>query len=128
MTLPTMKAGARQMGLDELRVMPRDTPTIVTLTGEFIISGCGLPVFLPDGSDGPTIPLACLSKEFAPTARVEVLPPPIDPDLILAREWFKARPNTSFTDEAIDEGYCDNQTSIQGFLAGLKASKAGGRV
>ena len=112
MTLPTMNPG------DRVRI---------TVEGVCLKSSDYVLQFTLDSASNVITNFA-LSELTAPTARVEVLPPPIDPDLVLAREWFKARPNTSFTDEAIDEGYCDNQTSIQGFLAGLKASKAGGRV
>jgi len=94
------------------------------LRGGFVESIRGCFFFKLDGELGPTTSFY-VSELTAPTARVEVIPPPVDPDLVLAREWFKGRYPSCLCDPAAG-GY-DYHDELRAYLAGLKASKAGGR-
>lgn len=110
MTLPTMKAG------DRVRI---------TVEGEVRESDRSRIFVMPDSSTSGQLVRFDTAELTAPTARVEVLPPPIDPDLVLAREWFKGK-YASIGDPL--KGDYDTEPTLDAYLAGLKASKAGGRV
>lgn len=106
MSLPAIKIG------DRVRI---------TLEGVVKDDGAGVySVILDGGGRGETN--FCDFELTAPTARVEVLAPAIDPDLVLAREWFKAR-HGKHTTSVVDDGGWDTSDSIQGYLAGLRAAK-----
>ena len=112
MTLPTMKAG------DDVQLTLRGK-----VQGTF------------DGTvhitlDGGRIPTSFSPSELtAPTARVEVLPPPVDPDLLLAREVASGRYEMKGPyDLGVLKGLHDDDPHVQIALTAIKASKAGGRV
>ncbi len=113
MTLPTMNPG------DRVRI---------TVEGEVIsVSGFGVNINA-DGCELSRSELLITKSELtAPTARVEVLPPPIDPDLVLAREVVAQRYVPSQA-RLIRDGEWDTNEFINIALAAIKASKAGGRV
>lgn len=111
MTLPTMKAGDR-----------------VRITAEGEVLGAG-PLCVSVQLDGSHSQTDFVPDELtAPTARVEVLPPPIDPDLLLAREWYAQMScDIPKLQRDIAAGVHDGDAQVEAFLAGIKTSKAGGR-
>lgn len=113
MTLPIMKAG------DRVRI---------TVEGEVLSTpDHGLRINL-DGAD-QMVTTFYTSELTAPTTRVEVLPPPVDPDLVLAREWYAQMScDIPKLQRDIAAGVHDGDAQVEAFLAGLKAAKAGGRV
>lgn len=50
--------------------------------------------------------------------------PPVDPDLLAAREWYKSIPAAPYLEEGIKSGRYDSDDGIQGFLAGIKHGRA----
>lgn len=114
MTLPTMKAG------DRVRI---------TVEGEVDQTLAGSVCVILDG--GHVITSFEASELTAPTARVEVLPPPVDPDLVLAREelakHYKAK-GLTITAEQTLSGVRDDEQTIIVALAAIKAARAGKAV
>ena len=108
MTLPTMKAG------DDVQI---------TLRGK--VQGTY------DGTvhitiDGGRIPTSFSPSELtAPTARVEVLPPPVDPDLVLAREGGAQWVSLSGREpEDFLSGVMDCGSIVRVAVAAIKAGRA----
>lgn len=107
MTLPTMKAG------DRVRI---------TVEGEVRSRADSGMMFTLDGSDAPYgMYFDCLT---APTARVEVLEPPVDPDLLLAREACQRYwPRLDYV-----AGIFDDELEVKAALSAIKAARAGKAV
>lgn len=116
MTLPTMKAG------DDVQL---------TLRGKVRVAlPSAIRLKLDGAQDTVWISFETLT---APTARVEVLPPPIDPDLVLAREvvidlYGAIAGSDKDWPDRVAAGIHDNSDHVRTALAAIKASKAGGRV
>lgn len=74
-----------------------------------------------------------LSELTAPNARVELIPPPVDPDLLLAREVC-ATDRRLVSDrsedwpDAVRNGGFDDGLNVHIALAAIKATKAGGKA
>ena len=117
MTLPVMKPG------DRVRI---------TVEGKFRSRADSGMTFVLDGSDAPCgMYFDCLT---APTARVEVLATPIDPDLLLAREVCAEM--VVVRDEGLKRvwqiqlraGDHDDDKEVKIALAAIKSAKAGGKA
>ena len=109
MTLPTMKAG------DRVRI---------TVEGEVRQFGAGLYNLILDGGDGEDTNFY-ETELTAPTARVEVLPPPVDPDLVLAREVGAQWVSLSGREpEDFLSGEMDCGSIVRVALAAIKAARA----
>lgn len=118
MTLPTMNPG------DRVRI---------TVEGEFQERTGSCRYFKLDGEQGSATSFFD-SELTAPTSRVEVLPPPIDPDVLVVREILHAHqramtpPDSGWGDMSYIKGSYDDLNDFKAALACFKASKAGGRV
>ncbi len=53
----------------------------------------------------------------------DLLVPPIDPDILAAREWLKTQPCMDGR-PSIDEGKHDDAPAVLGYVAGLKAGRS----
>lgn len=116
MTLPTMKAG------DRVRI---------TVEG-FVNDIDGGRVFMALNNSASHYPPTVFhtSELTAPTARVEVLPPPVDPDLVLAREVVAEVIGSDFPKTQADfrDGLKDDFADVRIALSAIKAARAGKAV